>query len=88
MAFINIHKIGFYILNFRIEGVKKETWTCVREDNRDLTNEWKVIKEKEGVKHAFVTNTEELRNVDSENIENLLGLYINSPFLLQNYSYE
>ena len=47
----------------------------MREDNRDLTNEWKMIKQKEGVNHAFVTNTEELRNVDAENIENLLGLH-------------
>ena len=76
-VFINIHIVGVYILNSRIEGVKKATWTCVREDNRDLTNEWKIIKQKEGVKHGFVTDTEELRNVDSENIEYLLGLYIN-----------
>ena len=79
--------IVFFIFNARIEGVKKATWTCVREDNRDLTDEWKMIKQKEGVKHAFVTNTEELRKVDSENIENLLGLYENASFLLQDYYY-
>ena len=74
LGFDKFSKIRLNILHSRIDGVKKATWTCVREDKRDLTNEWKMIKEKEGVKHAFVTNTEELRNVDSENIENLLGM--------------
>ena len=31
----------------RIEGVKKSKWSCVREDGRDLTMEWKANKEKQ-----------------------------------------
>ena len=57
----------------RIEGVKKSKWTCVREDGRDLTMEWKANKEKEGVEYAFVRDTKELRNVDTGNIDYLLG---------------
>ena len=35
--------------------------------------EWKENKEKAGVKHTFVTNTEELRNVKTGDVEYLLG---------------
>ena len=35
--------------------------------------EWKENKEKAGVKHAFVSNTEELRNVKTGDVEYLLG---------------
>ena len=58
---------------FRIDGVNKSKWTCVREDGRDLVEEWKTNKRKEGVKHAYVTNTEELRNINPQNIDHLLG---------------
>ena len=60
-------------INFRIDGVKKSKWTCVREDGRDLTMEWKANKEKEGVKYAFVRDTKELRNFSPQNIDYLLG---------------
>ena len=59
----------------RIEGVKKSKWTCVREDGRDLTMEWKTNKEKEGVKHAFVRNTKELRNISPRKVDYLLGTF-------------
>ena len=71
---LSIEDIKIFIINSRIEGITKSAWTCVREDGRDLTNEWKTIKQKSGVKHAFVTNTEELQRVDSEDIDHLLGL--------------
>ena len=61
------------IFKHRIEGVKKSEWTCVREDGRDLTMEWKANKEKEGVKYAFVRDTKELRNVSPRDIDYLLG---------------
>ena len=61
------------ILKHRIEGVKKSKWSCVREDGRDLTMEWKANKEKEGVKYAFVRDTKELRNVSARDIDYLLG---------------
>ena len=58
----------------RIDGLHKSKWVCVREDGRDLTNEWKRNKEKEGLKYDYVSNTEELRNVDSEDVDYLLGI--------------
>ena len=61
------------ILKHRIEGVKKSKWSCVREDGRDLTMEWKANKEKQRVKYAFVRDTKELRNVSARDIDYLLG---------------
>lgn len=37
--------------------------------------EWKANKKKEGVNYEFVSNTKELRNVKTGNIEYLLGKY-------------
>ena len=37
--------------------------------------EWKANKEKEGVKHAFVRNTKELRNISQRKVDYLLGTF-------------
>ena len=59
---------------YSIDGVTKSDWTCVREDGRDLTEEWKEMKRKEGVKHAYVSNKEELRSINPRNVDHLLGI--------------
>ena len=62
-----------YFIYCRIDGVKKSKWTCVREDGRDLVEEWKTEKEKDGVTYAFVDNKEDFQKVYPNSVDHLLG---------------
>lgn len=53
--------------------MKKSKWTCVREDGRDLVEEWKTNKRQEGVRYAYVNNTEQLQNINPRKVDHLLG---------------
>ncbi|XP_064096223.1 alkaline phosphatase-like [Macrobrachium nipponense] len=48
---------------------------CVRGDGRDLVSRWKSDREAEGKTYSYATSTAELRAVDAENTEFILGLF-------------
>lgn len=50
-----------------------DTWSCYSKDGRDLIHDWKNQKQLEKKKYAFVQNSEELFNVNAENVDYLLG---------------
>ena len=58
-----------------MKGQTKSKWKCVREDGRDLVEEWKNNKRKAGAKHAFVDTKKSLRDINPGNIDYLLGSF-------------
>ena len=61
------------IVFYSIEGQTKSKWKCVREDGRDLVEEWKNNKRKTGAKHAFVDTKKSLRDINPGKVDYLLG---------------
>ncbi|XP_068248900.1 alkaline phosphatase-like [Palaemon carinicauda] len=55
---------------------------CVRSDGRDLVSQWKSDREAEGKSYSYATSTGELRAIDLENTDFILGLFgdLHSPY--------
>ena len=51
----------------------------MREDGRDLVEEWKTEKEKDGVTYAFVDNKEDFQKVYANRVDHLLGNILTFP---------
>ncbi|CAK1583040.1 unnamed protein product [Parnassius mnemosyne] len=52
------------------------SWSCYRQDGRDLIDVYKKDKETRGLRYKVVSNTRELENVD-DNVEYLFGIFAN-----------
>ncbi|KAG0711114.1 Alkaline phosphatase, tissue-nonspecific isozyme [Chionoecetes opilio] len=48
---------------------------CVRADGRDLVQEWREARASEGASAAYLTTTEELRNVNARDTDYIMGLF-------------
>lgn len=49
-----------------------DTWACYSKDGRDLINDWEKDKISRNLNYQFVSNNEELQNLDT-NSEYVLG---------------
>ncbi|XP_037302148.1 alkaline phosphatase, tissue-nonspecific isozyme-like isoform X1 [Manduca sexta] len=54
-----------------------DTWSCRRRDNRNLTEVYIQDKEKRNLKYSYVKNTRELKEIDHQNTDYLLGIFAN-----------
>jgi alkaline phosphatase len=52
---------------------KPNPWLCTRKDGRNLIEEYKYDKEKRGLKYSVAFNNKDLKNLDTNNIDYLLG---------------
>lgn len=59
------------------ENWKYDNWTCVRTDGKNLIDEWVEDKKLRRLNHAYVTNTKDLYNVNTDETDYLLGIYAN-----------
>lgn len=50
-----------------------DTWSCRRNDGRDLIQTWKIDKEKKKATYKFLRNTGDLRNLDIDKTDYVLG---------------
>lgn len=50
-----------------------DDWSCISADGRDLIRDWGLDKGNRKLKHATVTNNEELEKLDVENVDYVLG---------------
>ncbi|KAK8731360.1 hypothetical protein OTU49_007564 [Cherax quadricarinatus] len=48
---------------------------CVRTDGRNLVQEWKNSKAAQGKNYTYITTTRELRSVNTQNAEYIMGLF-------------
>lgn len=46
---------------------------CKRLDGLNLAKKWQQMREIDGVSHAYVTNTQEMENIDLSNTEHIMG---------------
>uniref|UniRef100_A0A146KZL8 alkaline phosphatase n=1 Tax=Lygus hesperus TaxID=30085 RepID=A0A146KZL8_LYGHE len=61
------------------------TSSCNRTDSRDLIQEWIDRQQNMSAKFAYVNNTGSLKNVDTANVHNLLGIFSNGHFPYNHY---
>ncbi|EDW00073.1 alkaline phosphatase [Drosophila grimshawi] len=54
-----------------------DMWAGHSADGRNLITKWAQIKAEQGVPHAVVQNNAELRNLDAENIDYMMGIFAN-----------
>lgn len=61
---------------------KFDDWTCLRNDNRNLIEEWKTDKLANKFEHAVALNTKQLFEVNTTQTDYLLGVFANGhmPF--------
>lgn len=50
-----------------------DSWSCYSQDGRDLIRDWASDKERRSLRHAVVTNNEELNNLSHKNVEYVMG---------------
>lgn len=50
-----------------------DTWSCYSQDGRDLIRDWALDKERRSLRHAVITNNEELNNLSHKNVEYVMG---------------
>lgn len=48
-------------------------WSCQSKDGRDLVSDWSTDKQNRSLRHAVVTNNEELGKLDHKNTDYVLG---------------
>lgn len=66
---------GRQVLQSKVNGSESDpidTWCCYSTDGRDLIEDWKNEKKNRNVSYSFVSNTNDLENVDV-NSEFVLG---------------
>lgn len=54
-----------------------DTWACYSTDNRDLISDWARDKTTRKLSHKIVQNSGELRNLNPDKIDFLLGIFAN-----------
>lgn len=54
-----------------------DTWACYSRDGRDLMRDWAADKIARKRSHAIVQNNAELRSLDHDSVEFLLGIFAN-----------
>uniref|UniRef100_A0A0C9S0U6 Alkaline phosphatase n=1 Tax=Fopius arisanus TaxID=64838 RepID=A0A0C9S0U6_9HYME len=54
-----------------------DKWACYSSDGRDLLSLWKADKDSRGLRYTLVQNNDELRNVDPDEIDYLMGIFAN-----------
>lgn len=54
-----------------------DTWSCYRQDGRDLINDWIKDKSRRNLAHSVVQNNDELSRVDTNSVDYLLGIFAN-----------
>ncbi|XP_066597583.1 alkaline phosphatase-like [Prorops nasuta] len=72
---------GRQTLKSNVEATESDpldAWACSRQDGRDLVDTWKRDKSARKVKFAVAENNEQLRKVDTDQAEYLLGIFANS----------
>lgn len=50
-----------------------DDWSCMREDNRNLIEDWINIKTQAGLRHKFVRTKSEMDQVSSNDVDYLMG---------------
>ncbi|XP_046973622.1 alkaline phosphatase-like [Vanessa cardui] len=55
-----------------------DSWGCVREDGRNLIEDYKLDKQRRGLRAAVVNNNLELNSLNLNNTDYLLGLFANT----------
>ena len=55
-----------------------DSWSCYSKDGRDLLSDWAHEKSSRQLYHAIVQNNEQLRSLDLNKVEYLLGIFANS----------
>lgn len=60
-----------------------DTWSCRRNDGRDLIEEYIKDKEARELKYSVIKNNEELNNLNIKNTDYLLGIFANSHLQLE-----
>lgn len=50
-----------------------DSWSCYSKDGRDLIRDWANEKQKRQLKHAVVTNNDELSKLDHKNTDYVMG---------------
>lgn len=55
----------------------EDTWACRREDGMNLVHDWTLDKTKRGFTSRYVTQTDELSNVNVDKTDFLLGIFAN-----------
>ena len=59
-------------------GSLNSKWVCSREDGRDLIEDWIKSQKKQGLKHQFVTNKNQLKSAVNKKPEKVLGIFSTS----------
>ncbi|KAF6212941.1 hypothetical protein GE061_010654 [Apolygus lucorum] len=73
------------VSNHRTTPFDPLTSSCNRTDSRDLIQEWIDRQQNMSAKFAYVDNTGSLKNVDTANVHNLLGIFSNGHFPHNHY---
>ncbi|XP_015115927.1 alkaline phosphatase, tissue-nonspecific isozyme isoform X2 [Diachasma alloeum] len=71
---------GRQMLKSNATGTKSDpidTWACYSSDGRDLLSYWKNDKEERNLRYKLVQNNRELRSVDPEEVDYLMGIFAN-----------
>lgn len=69
---------GRQCLVANVTGTKADpvdTWSCYSSDGRDLIHDWAVRKRQAKKRHAVAQNTEQLKEIDPESVDYLLGKF-------------
>lgn len=72
---------GYQCLTANATGTENDPldddYGCIRQDNRNLTQDWIKAKAAEGQKYAFVRTKSSLQAVDTSEVDYLLGIFAN-----------
>lgn len=58
-----------------------DTWAGHSSDGRNLIEDWKQLKARQGVSHAVVQNNGQLGKLDTENLDYVLGIFANGHLM-------
>lgn len=61
------------------DPISTSPWTCYRQDGRNLIEQYKTDKETRGLKHSVVMNNQELRELNVNETDYLLGKLTHFP---------
>lgn len=53
------------------------TWACFSTDGRDLIRDWNSDKSQRGLRHKSISNTQQLRDIPSNDVDYILGVFAN-----------
>ncbi|KAG8264606.1 hypothetical protein J6590_008544 [Homalodisca vitripennis] len=64
------------------ESDPRDTWSCSRKDGRNLIKHWIDEKEREGLRHAYLSTTDDLNKLDIDNVDYVMGIFANGHLKL------